>query len=60
MEDIASGKQPIARRKLAMLPIALHNHCYSLQGRDIVRYVDNTAALGSVIKESSSQPQANY
>ena len=53
MQAIADGGQPIAKCELAMLPILLYHERHNLEKRDIVWMVDNTAALGGVIKGAS-------
>jgi hypothetical protein len=53
MQIIAEGGQPIAKCELAMLPILLYHEKHNLVDRDVVWLVDNTAALGGVIKGAS-------
>ena len=53
VQEIADGGQPIARCELAMLPILLYHERGNLAKRDVVRMIDNTAALGGVIKGAS-------
>ena len=53
MQAIADGQQPIALCEAAMLPLALFHKGGALRGRDILWYVDNTAALSAMIKGSS-------
>ena len=53
MQAIADGGQPIAKCELAMLPILLYHERCTLEKRDIVWLVGNTAALGGVIKGAS-------
>ena len=53
MQAIADGGQPIAKCELAMLPILRYHERCKLAKRDIVWMVDNTAALGGVIKRAS-------
>ena len=55
MADIASGRQPIARCECAMLPLVLMQEGESLRGRDVLWFVDNTAAMGSAIKGASGE-----
>ena len=54
MQIIAEGGQPIAKCELAMLPILLYHEKHNLVDRDVVWLVDNTAALGGVIKGAST------
>ena len=53
MEAIANGGQPIAKCELAMLPILLYQESKHFVGRDIILLVDNTAALGGIVKGAS-------
>jgi hypothetical protein len=55
MEAIASGKQPIASCECAMLPFVLLREGEALRNRDVIWMVDNTAALGGVVKGSSGE-----
>ena len=45
--------QPIAKCELAMLPILLYEENERIAGRDIIWLVDNTAALGGIVKGAS-------
>ena len=53
MQAIANGGQPIAKCELAMLPILLYQESEHIAGRDIIWLVDNTAALGGIVKGAS-------
>ena len=53
MQAIAEGAQPIAKCELAMLPILLYEENERIAGRDIIWLVDNTAALGGIVKGAS-------
>ena len=53
MEAIANGGQPIAKCELAMLPILLYQESEHIAGRDIMMLVDNTAAIGGIVKGAS-------
>ena len=53
LEEIASGKQPIAVLECAMLPLTLLAEAEALAQREVVWFVDNTAALSGVVKGSS-------
>ena len=53
MRAIADGAQPIAKFELAMLPILLYEENERIAGRDIIWLVDNTAALGGIVKGAS-------
>ena len=44
------GRQPIALCEAAMLPLALLQEHLGLRGRDIVWFVDNTAAPSALVK----------
>ena len=56
MEDIAAGKQPIARCECAALPTAVFHEHARLRDRDVLWFVDNTAALAGVVKGTSGEP----
>ena len=56
MQAIADGQQPIALCECAMLPIVLLVEAEALRFRDILWFVDNTAALGAVVRGVSSNP----
>jgi len=53
MADIAAGKQPIARIECCMLPALILEEMDLLRGRDVVWFVDNTAALCGTVKGGS-------
>ena len=53
MQASANGGQPIAKCELAMLPILLYQESEHIAGRDIIWLVDNTAALGGIVKGAS-------
>ena len=56
MNDISSGKQPIAKLECAMLPGALEFESHAFAGREVLWFVDNTVALDGIIKGSSREP----
>ena len=53
MQAIEGGAQPIAKCELAMLPILLYEEDARIAGRDVIWLVDNTAALGGIVKGAS-------
>ena len=53
MQAIEGGAQPIAKCELAMLPILLYEEHARIAGRDVMWLVDNTAALGGIVKGAS-------
>ena len=56
MSDIAEGRQPIARCECAVLPTAMYHDPEAIRGRDVLWFVDNTAALAGVVKGTSGEP----
>ena len=50
------GGNPIAICEVAMLPMALWYHKHVLRGKQVVWFVDNTVALGAVIKGNARNP----
>ena len=56
MQDIRDGKQPIARAECAMLPFTMLEEADLFFGREVLWFVDNTAALNGTVKGTSSEP----
>ncbi len=56
MSAIEGREQPIARCECAMLPLVLLAEGQAFRGRDVLWLVDNTAALGGVVRGNSRHP----
>ncbi len=56
MQCIAEGQQPIALLEAAMFPFCLIIEHSLFANREVLWFVDNTSALGSMIKGASKQP----
>ena len=53
MAMLGTSMEEIARCELAMLPILLYRENECIEGRDNIWFVDNTAALGGIVKRAS-------
>ena len=54
-QRLSEGGNPIAPCEAAMIPIVLHEFAATLQDREVIIFIDNTAALFALVKGTSSQ-----
>ena len=56
MQAIADGQQTIAKCECCMLPAVMLEEAVRLRGRDVIWYVDSTAALSGPVRGTSKEP----